>query len=198
MTGPAGPIVNVPNLITTVRTVVAVWLGVLAIVGDSAVLTAAAIGCYWVGDILDGLVARLLGQETRVGAVYDIACDRVCSLVVIAALILQLPSMGVPLGIFLIQFVLVDLLLSLSFLRWPVLSPNYFHLVHPQVYRYNWSPAAKALNTGGLVVLVAAAPSPVYPVVFALAIAAVKIVSIVVVARIPLALTVPGVRAAVS
>jgi phosphatidylglycerophosphate synthase len=198
VTGPPGPVVNVPNLITTVRTVVAVLLGVLAIVGDSAVLTAVAIGCYWVGDILDGLAARLLGQETRVGAVYDIVCDRICALVVVAALILQLPAMGVPLGIFLVQFVLVDLLLSLSFLRWPVLSPNYFHLVHPRVYRYNWSPVAKALNTGGLVVLVAAAPSPAYPVAFALAIAAVKIASLVVVARIPLASSVADVRAAVS
>ncbi|WBB97706.1 MULTISPECIES: CDP-alcohol phosphatidyltransferase family protein [unclassified Solwaraspora] len=198
MDGPAGPVRNVPNLITTVRTVVAVGLAVLAVVGDSTVLTGVAIGCYWIGDMADGLAARLLRQETRFGAVYDIVCDRVCCLAVAAALIPLLPSMGVPLVIFVVQFVVVDLVLSLSFLRWPLLSPNYFHLVHTQVYRFNWSPVAKALNTGGLVLLVVLAPSPVLPVAFTLAIAAVKLASLVVVARIPLAVDLPGLRAASS
>ncbi|MFY1634306.1 CDP-alcohol phosphatidyltransferase family protein [Solwaraspora sp. WMMB335] len=205
--GTEGGIANVPNLITTIRTVVAVCLGVPAIVTGSAALTGAAIACYWIGDMLDGLVARRMRQETRFGAVYDIVCDRVCSVVAAAALVPLLPSMALPLGIFVVQFVLVDLLLSLAFLRWPVLSPNYFYLIHKQVFRFNWSPLAKAVNTGGLVILVVIAPSPIYPVVFALAVTTVKIASLVAVARIPPARIPPagapgaevsGVRAATS
>ena len=68
---------------------------------------------------------------------------------------------------FLLQFMVVDCVLSLGFLRWPLLSPNHFARVDAG------SPlelvaAAKATNTAALVVLVAlgaygvalASPSP--------------------------------------
>ena len=54
-------------------------------------------------------------------------------------------------AVFLLSFMVLDTMLSLAFLCWPVLSPNYFHLVDRTVWRLNWSPLAKAANTAGVV-----------------------------------------------
>jgi phosphatidylglycerophosphate synthase len=178
---------NVPNLVTIVRTVAAIVLAVAASAEASAALAVAAFACYWVGDVLDGLSARLLAQETRAGAVLDIVADRACCSLCAGALLVLLPEMALPVGIFMTQFLVLDCLLSLSFLYWPVLSPNYFGLVHRGVYWWNWSPPAKAINTGGVVVLVLAAPSPLWPAAFALAVTVVKLGSLVTVGRLRVA-----------
>ncbi|GAA1664762.1 hypothetical protein GCM10009830_07880 [Glycomyces endophyticus] len=177
-------LVNVPNAVTLVRTVVAMGLALPAVVLESMWLAVAAYLVYWVGDVLDGMLARWLGQETRVGAVFDILSDRACTALCAAALLVLLPGMWVPVGIFLVQFMVIDCMLSLSFLYWPIDSPNYFYEVHRGVYRWNWSPPAKALNTSGLVVLVLLAPHPVWPALFAGAVTVVKVVSLVAVGRL--------------
>ena len=155
---PAGwdPLANVPNLVTLVRTVGAVALGLVAVLESSPRLAAGAYAVYWIGDILDGWLARRLGQETRTGAVLDIVSDRACSAVLVCALVTINPSLWVALAIFLVQFMVVDCVLSLAFLRWPLLSPNHFGRVDEVIYRYNWSPPAKAVNTAGVVLAVAA------------------------------------------
>lgn len=145
-----------PNLVTTVRTVLAVALGLEAIVQRSATLLLAAYGVYWVGDVLDGWVARRLDQETRLGAVLDIISDRACCAVLVCGLSSLRPELWPALALFLLQFMVLDCVLSLAFLRWPLTSPNYFHLVDRGVWRLNWSPPAKALNTVAVVGAVAA------------------------------------------
>jgi phosphatidylglycerophosphate synthase len=188
LVGPEPPVVNVPNAVTLVRTAAAVALAVPAIVHASPALLVAAYLCYWIGDILDGLLARALRQETRTGAVLDILADRACCCLCACALLELRTDLALPLAIFLFQFMVLDSLLSLSFLRWPLLSPNYFGLVHRGVHRWNWSPPAKAVNTGGLVVLALLTGSPLYPAALAVAVTAVKIGSLVTVARlVPLA-----------
>ncbi|HYN94422.1 MAG TPA: CDP-alcohol phosphatidyltransferase family protein [Pilimelia sp.] len=176
---------NAPNVVTTVRTVAAVVLAVLAISQRSAWLAVAAYLTYWLGDMLDGAVARALDRETRFGAVFDIACDRLNCALCIVPLLMFRPQMAVPCAVFLVQFMVIDLWLSLAFLRWPLLSPNYFALVHRGVYRWNWSPPAKALNTSALVLLVVFTPSPWPPTALALAVTAIKLVSLRVVSRLP-------------
>jgi phosphatidylglycerophosphate synthase len=146
-----GPFLTVPNGVTLVRTVAAVVLGMLALVRQDATLLVAAYGCYWVGDMLDGWSARRLGQETRAGAVFDIICDRVCTAIACVALVVIVPGALVAAAAFLLSFMVLDTMLSLAFLCWPVLSPNHFHLVDHRVWLLNWSPAAKALNTAGVV-----------------------------------------------
>ncbi|MCH7229575.1 CDP-alcohol phosphatidyltransferase family protein [Glycomyces sp. L485] len=173
-----------PNTITIVRTVAAMILAVLAVTEAGVALAVAAYVVYWIGDILDGLFARLLDQETRAGAVLDIVADRGCTSMCAAALLVLRPDMALPLAIFLVQFMVLDCMLSLAFLYWPVVSPNYFYEIHRGVHRWNWSPPAKALNTGGLVVLVLLSPSPLWPAAFALAVACVKAASLVVVGRL--------------
>jgi CDP-diacylglycerol--glycerol-3-phosphate 3-phosphatidyltransferase len=102
-----------------------------------------------------------------------------------AALLVLRPGTALPVAVFLIQFMVLDCLLSLSFLRWPLLSPNYFGQVHRPVYRWNWSPPAKALNSGGVVVLVLVAPSPLWPTALAVVVTIVKVLSLVAVSRLP-------------
>jgi phosphatidylglycerophosphate synthase len=181
---PPVTLLNVPNVITAVRTAGSVALAVAALSHRSAHLLVAAYLIYWVGDILDGITARALGQETRTGAVFDIVADRACTSACAAALIVLRPATALPVAVFLVQFMVIDQLLSLMFLRWPLLSPNYFATVDRRIYRWNWSPPAKALNTAAVVLLAIFAPTAV-AVAFAVGVAAVKVASLVGAARLP-------------
>ncbi|MFC4022003.1 CDP-alcohol phosphatidyltransferase family protein [Micromonospora sp. GCM10011542] len=146
-----GPLRTVPNYITAVRTVAAVAVGVAAIVAGSVGLLAVAYGIYWLGDVLDGWAARRLGQETRAGAVLDIVSDRACTAVLCVGLVSLVPDVAAVALVFLLSFLVLDTMLSLAFLCWPVISPNYFYLVDRRVWALNWSPLAKAANTSGVV-----------------------------------------------
>ncbi|QLQ36525.1 CDP-alcohol phosphatidyltransferase family protein [Micromonospora robiginosa] len=181
------PQLNVPNTITLVRTVLAVALAAAGLAHGNAWLVVASYACYWAGDVLDGLSARLLHQETRFGAVFDIVADRACFALAAAGLLVLRPGSLLPCTILLLQFLTLDTMLSLSFLRWPILSPNYFGQVHNGVYRWNWWPPAKVLNTTSLVVAVLATDLPWIAAALALVITAIKVVSLVVVSRLPAA-----------
>ena len=85
--------------------------------------------------------------------------------------------------VFLLSFMVLDTMLSLAFLCWPVMSPNHFHRVDLLVWRLNWSPLAKASNTAGVVGAVAIGWHGVALVV-ALAIVALKVWSSVRVVRL--------------
>lgn len=150
-----GPFLTIPNLVTIVRTVAATALGFIALGADDRIpWLIAGYLTYWLGDSLDGLLARVLSQETRAGAVFDICSDRLCTAVLACGLALEQPHLAVPIAIFLLNFMVVDNVLSLAFLLWPIVSPNYFGRVDQQVFRYNWSHPAKALNNVGIVVAV--------------------------------------------
>ncbi|MGL4743915.1 MAG: CDP-alcohol phosphatidyltransferase family protein [Dermatophilaceae bacterium] len=142
------------NGITVVRTLVAVALGVVAITTADMWLLVAGYAVYWIGDMLDGAAARWLDQETRNGAVFDIICDRACTCPLAAAYLVQSPDAALPLGVFLVQFMVLDCMLSLAFLYWPISGPNEFYRVDALVHRLNWSPVAKATNTALVIVLV--------------------------------------------
>lgn len=154
--GSVGPFLTWPNLVTAVRTVVAVALGAVAVARGDLTLVGVAYAVYWVGDIADGAVARRLGQETRTGAVLDIVGDRACTVLLATGLLVHLPEAAAVMAVFLVSFAFVDTMLSLAFLCWPLLGPNDFHVVDQVVWRLNWSPPAKAVNTAGVVVAVLA------------------------------------------
>jgi CDP-diacylglycerol--glycerol-3-phosphate 3-phosphatidyltransferase len=141
------PIRTVPNVVTSVRTAAAVVLGIAALVYRSPELLATAYATYWIGDILDGWSARRLHQETRIGAVLDIISDRACTSILAGCFLVLRPDVAAPMGVFLLQFMVLDCLLSLAFLGWPIKSPNYFYRVDRLVYRLNWSMPAKAFNS---------------------------------------------------
>jgi CDP-diacylglycerol--glycerol-3-phosphate 3-phosphatidyltransferase len=159
--GPWAAVATWANVVTVLRTVVCVPLALTSVVTPSRTLLLGAYAVYWVGDVVDGHLARRLDQETRIGAVLDVVGDRACSCVLVCALVVQQPRLWAALAVYLVQFMLVDAVLTLSFLRWPLLSPNYFYCVDRTLWRWNWSPPAKALNTCAVVVAVLAGVLPV-------------------------------------
>ena len=119
----------------------------------SLTLLLVALAIYWIGDIADGAVARLTRSETRIGATLDIMCDRMSAAVFYVGFAWFDPLMIVAVGIYLAEFMVVDMYLSLAFLAWPVSSPNYFYLVNRRRWLWNWSKGGKAINSALFAVL---------------------------------------------
>ncbi len=161
------------NAVTLLRTLLAVALGTHGIATDEPRLLLLAYAVYWVGDMADGWLARRLHQETRLGAVLDIVCDRACTLLLCAGLVAYRPDLAAVVLVFVLSFAVLDTMLSLSFLCWPLLSPNHFGRVDRRVYELNWSPLAKAVNTAGVVGALAVGQTGL-ALVLALAVVAVK------------------------
>jgi CDP-diacylglycerol--glycerol-3-phosphate 3-phosphatidyltransferase len=174
------------NYVTAIRTVVAVGLAVLAAAERDLVLLVAALGVYWVGDIVDGAVARWRRCETRIGAVLDILCDRICAATFYVGLVWLQPELGLPVAIYLLEFMVVDCLLSLAFLAWPIRSPNYFYVVDRPLWLWNWSRPGKAANSALFAVLLLVTAWVWLGVAIALALLALKCASLVRLVRIGL------------
>jgi CDP-diacylglycerol--glycerol-3-phosphate 3-phosphatidyltransferase len=141
------------NAITAVRTVATVGIAAAALAAGSLTLLVTAYLVYWVLDIADGAVARHFDHETRLGAVFDITADRASSVLCVAALVVLRPVLALPLAIYVIEFAVVDTMLSLGFLAFAVKGPNDMHLIDATLWRWNWSPPAKAVNTASIVIL---------------------------------------------
>jgi CDP-diacylglycerol--glycerol-3-phosphate 3-phosphatidyltransferase len=141
------------TLVTGVRTVVAVALAGAAAHQGSLSLLVASLAVYWVGDMLDGFVARLRGCETRIGATLDILSDRFCAAAFYIGLLWLEPQFAPAVLIYLAEFMVVDCFLSLAFLAWPIRSPNYFFVVDRPLWLWNWSKPGKAVNSSMFAVL---------------------------------------------
>jgi CDP-diacylglycerol---glycerol-3-phosphate 3-phosphatidyltransferase len=141
------------NVVTIVRTVVAVVLAGMAAQRGSLTLLVVSLAVYWVGDSLDGFVARVRGCETRIGAVLDILCDRFCAASFYLGLVWLHTDLAVPVFVYLAEFMVVDCFLSLAFLAWPLRSPNYFYVVDRPLWLWNWSKPGKTLNSSLFAVL---------------------------------------------
>jgi CDP-diacylglycerol---glycerol-3-phosphate 3-phosphatidyltransferase len=139
--------------VTAIRTVAAVALAGAAAYEDSLTLLVASLVVYWVGDMLDGFVARVRGCETRIGATLDILCDRFCAAAFYLGLMWLEPGFAPAVLIYLAEFMVVDCFLSLAFLAWPVRSPNYFFVVDRTLWLWNWSKPGKAVNSSLFAVL---------------------------------------------
>lgn len=167
-----------PSLITTVRTVLAVAFAVAAAITGSHSWLLAALLTYWAGDILDGIVARWLHQETRSGAIYDIMADRLCVALIYLIFGLWHGPLIIPIGLYLLEFIFIDGFLSLSFLFWKLLSPNYFFLVDKQIYQLNWSPLGKVVNSSFFLIITVALQNVVVSCLIALLVLGIKLYSL--------------------
>lgn len=156
------------SYLTFVRTFLAVGFAIIAGMESSAGWLIAAIATYWIGDILDGIVARAMKQETRSGAVLDITADRLCVAVIYLTFGFMHPHLLPAIGLYLTQFMFIDGFLSLSFVFWPLLSPNYFYLIDKQIYKLNWSPAGKVINSSVFLLATIIWQSPVLSLTIAL------------------------------
>lgn len=135
------------NVVTLVRTVASVIVAGYAAYDDSLTLLVVALVIYWLGDMLDGAVARLRNCETRIGAVLDIMSDRFCAAAFYIGLAWLQPEFVLPIFLYLAEFMVIDAYLSIAFLAWAIRSPNYFYEVDRTIYLWNWSKPAKAANS---------------------------------------------------
>lgn len=174
------------NAVTLLRTVASVVLAGLAAERGSLTLLVAALAVYWVGDVLDGAVARLTGRETRIGAVLDILCDRLCAAAFYLGLAWLTPALVWPVLVYLVEFMVVDAFLSLAFLAWPIRSPNYFYVVDRPLWLWNWSKPGKAANSAIFAALLLLTGSAVLGLLVATALLVLKVVSVVRLVRIGL------------
>lgn len=182
------------TIITFIRTIAAVTIIGFAVHADrtggfwspALKLLVLGLAVYWIGDTLDGQVARRLHHETRIGAVLDIMSDRFCAASFYLGLAWLHPEFTVPVLIYLAEFMVIDCFLSIAFLAWRIRSPNYFYVVDATVYRYNWSHPAKAVNSALFAVLLLLTRLPWLGAVIATALLVFKIGSLVRVARIGL------------
>jgi CDP-diacylglycerol--glycerol-3-phosphate 3-phosphatidyltransferase len=190
-TDPAAERLGTPaNVLTVVRTAVAVALaGWAAGEGDLGLLVR-SLAVYWVGDVADGLVARYGRCETRIGAVLDILCDRFCAAAFYLGLVWLHPEHALPVLVYLAEFMVVDCFLSLAFLAWPIRSPNYFYVVDRTIWVWNWSKPAKAANSAIFAVLLLTTGWTWLALAAASALLVVKSVSVVRLVRV--GLPVPG------
>ena len=166
------------NVITLVRTVATVVLAGLATQQESLGLLVAALVAYWVGDIIDGTVARVRGCETRVGATLDILCDRLSAAAFYLGLAWLMPDLVWPVMVYLAEFMVVDCFLSLAFLAWPIRSPNYFYVIDRTLWLWNWSKPGKAVNSSIFAVLLLVTESVAVGLVVASALLVLKAVSL--------------------
>lgn len=119
-----------------------------------------ALVVFWVGDSLDGQVARRMRHETRIGALLDIMSDRLCAAAFYFGLAWLHPEFTIPVVLYLAEYMVIDFFLSIAFLGWKIRSPNYFYVVDPTIYRLNWSHPAKAVNSALFAVLLLATQMP--------------------------------------
>jgi CDP-diacylglycerol---glycerol-3-phosphate 3-phosphatidyltransferase len=174
------------TVITFVRTIIAVLLAALAAQQESLTLLVAALVVYWVGDSLDGFVARIRGCETRIGAVLDILCDRFCAASFYLGLVWLQHDLALPVFLYLAEFMVIDCFLSIAFLAWPVRSPNYFYVIDRPIWAWNWSKPAKAVNSSLFAVLLLLTGAVWLGVAIACALLVLKTASLVRLARIGL------------
>ncbi len=113
---------------------------------------------YWVGDLLDGWLARTLHQETLFGAQMDILSDRISVIIFYVSYVAHRPDKMLAALLFLFEFAVLDTYLSNQFMRWPVLSPNYFYMVDRETWAWLWSKPAKAFNCGLVTLLLIGLP----------------------------------------
>jgi len=166
------------NIVTFVRTAATLVLAGLAVQQESLELLVAALVAYWVGDILDGTVARIRGCETRVGAALDILCDRLSAAAFYLGLAWLMPHLVWPVMVYLAEFMVVDCFLSLAFLAWPIRSPNYFYVVDRPLWLWNWSKPGKAVNSSIFAVLLLITENAAVGLVVATALLGLKSVSL--------------------
>lgn len=167
-----------PTVVTVARTVGSLAVIVAAMLAQSMVVLLAGLAIYWLGDIVDGWLARHLDQETRFGAVADILCDRLSAGSFYVGLLILDATLALPVGVYLAEFLVVDLVLSLAFLAWPLLSPNYFYLVDRRIWLLNWSPVGKAANSAAFVALLLLTRDAALATAFAVALLSFKCVSL--------------------
>ncbi len=138
---------SVPNVITLIRFVASLSFFILALIKMNPTYNFIGLGIHWFGDVLDGNYARIFKQETILGAEIDIIADRVETLFFYINFLHFHPQLYLPAAIYLVDFAFVDFYLSYQFVKFDIISPNYFYKVDRTVHTLNYTNLAKFLNS---------------------------------------------------
>jgi CDP-diacylglycerol--glycerol-3-phosphate 3-phosphatidyltransferase len=174
------------TVVTGIRTVASVTVAAVAAHERSLALLLVALVVFWAGDSLDGLLARVLHCETRIGACLDILSDRFCAAAFYIGLMWLEPSFAPAVLLYLAEYMVVDCFLSLSFLAWPIRSPNYFYVIDRRLWLLNWSHPGKAVNSSLFAILLVVTGWVWVGVAVAAALMTLKVASLVRLVRIGL------------
>ena len=112
------------TIVTFIRAAASITLAAYAASHNSKTLLVIALLVHWVGDSLDGQIARMFDCETRTGAVLDILSDRLCAAAFYIGLAWLDPSLSPAIFVYLAEFMVVDGFLSICFLAWPYHQPQ--------------------------------------------------------------------------
>ena len=129
-----GSIYSEPNVITLIRLSACLVLFSLAAVAHRELYNFVGLAVHWAGDTLDGWLARASRQETVLGAEIDIIADRVEILFFFVNFVHFHPGLALPVVVYLLDFAFVDLYLSYQFVKYDIISINYFDRVDRCVY----------------------------------------------------------------
>lgn len=168
-----------PNILTFLRFALSLFFFILAITKRSATYNFIGLGIHWLGDVLDGTYARKFKQETILGAEIDIIADRVETLFFYVNFLHFRPNLFLPAAVYLIDFAFIDFYLSYQFLKYDIISPNYFYKVDKTVYSLNFSPLGKLANSTVVTLILIFFPqAQILATFFALGLIGIKIFSI--------------------
>jgi hypothetical protein len=123
-------------------------LGLAAYDGSRPLLVAGLLAS-WLGDMIDGHIARCCKCETVLGAQLDGLADRLTALLVIvgSVVISKGSVIAVAAGVSVwLQFGVLDHALSAQFVRYDLWSPDELHLEDPGAWLVNWAPFAKVVS----------------------------------------------------
>jgi CDP-diacylglycerol--glycerol-3-phosphate 3-phosphatidyltransferase len=134
------------NIITLIRLAACLVLFALAVVKNRELYNFVGLGVHWFGDSLDGWFARVFKQETVLGAEIDLIADRIESLFFFINFLHFHPGLVLPVIVYVLNFAFVDLYLSYQFVKYDIISINYFGRVDRRVYGLNFSPQGKFAN----------------------------------------------------
>lgn len=138
---------SIPNVITLMRFVGSMVFFALALVKMNLTYNYIGLVIHWIGDVADGNYARFFKQETIFGAEIDIIADRVEFLFFYIIFLVFHPELALPIALFVINFAFIDFYLSYQFLKFDLISINYFYKVDQTVHKLNFSLIAKPANT---------------------------------------------------
>ena len=167
------------NLATTVRMILGTAAFAIALIERSMEWNLIGLAIYWSLDIADGFLARKLNQETLFGAQYDILVDRIQVAFFYLVYASFYPEKIWVIALFLLQFMVFDHYLSNQFLRYKIISPNYFYRVDKHVFNLLWSPIGKALNTGLVTLLILLVPTIIPALIATLGLIGIRVYCIV-------------------
>jgi CDP-diacylglycerol--glycerol-3-phosphate 3-phosphatidyltransferase len=138
---------SAPNIITLLRLAGSLVFFALAVLRQRELFNFIGLGIHWFGDVADGWYARTFRQETVLGAEIDIIADRVETLFFFVNFLHFHPSLWLPVVVYMLDFAFVDFYLSYQFVKYDIISINYFGQVDRRVYALNFSAPAKFCNS---------------------------------------------------